>query len=81
MSVLPQVECTSAQMICVRKSSAEMEKTAAGIRENAKTVSPPFSAEKSLKHDQMTDKHFGILIGSSLWLPVVVVEGSYRPQW
>lgn len=40
--VLPQVECTSAQMICVGKSAGEMGKTAAGVHEHTKTGSPPF---------------------------------------
>lgn len=56
LSVLPQVECTSAQMVCVGKCTGKMRKTAAGVHEHTKTVSPPFSTENGLQYDQMTDK-------------------------
>lgn len=91
LSVLPQVKCTSAQMICggkkkKQKNTGEMRKTAAGVRGiHEKQSHHRFfffpSTKYGLQCDRMTDKLFGNLFGSSSWLAVLLVVGSQRRQW
>lgn len=56
LSVLPQVECASAQMICVEKAKQRWGKHLWAFRNTQKQSHRSFSTEKGLQYDQMTDE-------------------------